>query len=75
MAKLARRDLAAEVTRHSGGTPKERIELALRLSREALELFRATLPAGTSAAAAQDILRRNKISGRRRCRLMETPRA
>ncbi len=72
---LPPRDLAFERSKHFRGTPEERFLLALRLGREALDLYMAALPAGTSLAEARDRLRRNKHRGRRRSALMEASRA
>lgn len=68
------RDLAGEISKHFKGTPEERLELALRLGRRAVELFLATQPPGTTEAQAREILRRNKHRGRRHSRVMEEPR-
>ncbi|MBI1818243.1 MAG: hypothetical protein HYR72_24950 [Deltaproteobacteria bacterium] len=72
MTKLPARDLDAEVAKHFHGTPAERIQLALRLGQEALQLFMATLPPGTTIVEARDRLRRNKHRGRRPSRSMDT---
>ena len=64
MARLPRRDLVSEVAKHFGGTPGERVTAALRLGREALDLFLATQPAGVSRQVARRILQRNKNRGR-----------
>ncbi len=69
--RLPKRDLAVEVAKHFKGTPQERVADALRAGEEALQLFLATLPAGTPREAALDILRRNKHRGRRPSRVME----
>jgi hypothetical protein len=69
--RLPARDLKAEAAKHFRGTPEERLLLAWRLGREALELFLATLPPGTTRADARRILERNKCRGRRPSRLME----
>lgn len=65
MAGLPTRDLAAEAAKHFRGTPGERMEAAMRLGREALDLFLATQPPGTSRQVARLILQRNKHRGRR----------
>lgn len=75
MAQLQPRDLAAEVSKHFAGTPQERIHVALRLGTQAVDLFLATLPAGTPWAVAADTLRRNKHRGRRPSAVMDAPRA
>lgn len=62
---LPPRDLRAEVTRHFRGTPESRILQAWRLGREALDLFLATLPPGTSRAEARRLMQRNTHRGRR----------
>jgi hypothetical protein len=74
MAVFPARDLDQEVAKHFQGTPEERILLALRLGREALELFHATLPPGTSLDEAREILRRNKHRGRRPSAVMDSRR-
>ena len=73
--RLPKRDLAGEVAKHFKGTPAERMALARRAGEGALKLFLATLPAGTTRAAALEIVRRNKHRGRRPSRLMDSPRA
>jgi hypothetical protein len=70
MARSARRDLQTEIEKHFRGTPAERVELALRLGRQALDAFRATLPPGTTRQQARAILQRNKNRGRRPCRVL-----
>ncbi len=72
---LAPRDLAFEQSKHFRHSPEERFLLALRLGREALDLYLAALPAGTSLSRARDQLRRNKHRGRRPSPLMEASRA
>ena len=74
MALLPPRDLQQEVDKHFHVTPGERMLLALRLGREALEVFHATLPPGTTLDEAREILRRNKQKGRRPSKVMEAPR-
>jgi hypothetical protein len=71
LALLPPRDLQQEVAKHFQGTPEERMLLALRLGREALELFHAALPPGTTLDEAREILRRNKQKGRRPSKVME----
>jgi hypothetical protein len=71
MALLPPRDLDQEVAKHFQGTPEERMRLALRLGQEALKLFHATLPPGTTLAEAREILRLNKQRGRRPSKVME----
>ena len=66
-----RRDLDQEASKHFQGTPQERLLLALRLGREALKLFMATLRPGTSEDEAQNMLRRLKHRGRRPSRVMD----
>lgn len=68
---LPPRDLQAEVARHFHGTPESRILLAWRLGREALDLFHATLPPGTSRAEARRIMQRNTRRGRRPSRAFD----
>ena len=47
------------------GTPEERVLAVLRLGDEILELFLATLPAGTTRAAARRLMQLNSHRGRR----------
>jgi hypothetical protein len=68
------RNLDQEVAKHFQGTAEERILLALRLGREALDVFHTTLPPGTTLDEAREILRRNKQRGRRSSKVMEAPR-
>ena len=75
MSTLPPRDLAEEASKHFRGTPEERLLLALRLGRQTLEFFMASLPPETSEDEAREILRRNKHRGRRPSRVMEGPRA
>ena len=72
MARLPRRDLAAEVAKHFRGTAEERVLLALDLGQRALDVFLATLPPGTTRVQAAAITRRNKQRGRRPSGVMET---
>ena len=74
MERIARRDIEAEVAKHFRGAPEERIRQALQLGAQAVDLFAATLPAGTPRAVAADTLRRNKHRGRRRSAVMDAPR-
>jgi hypothetical protein len=69
---LPPRELQAEVARHFHGTPEARILLAWRLGREALDLFQASLPAGTSRAEARRLMQRNTHRGRHRSRAFDT---
>jgi hypothetical protein len=64
VARLPKRDLTAEVAKHFRGTSAERMVTALRLGREALDLFLATQPVGMTRQAARRILQRNKNRGR-----------
>jgi hypothetical protein len=73
MSRLPPRDLQQEVAKHFQDTPEERILLALRLGRETLEIFHATLQPGTTLDEAREILRRNKQKGRRPSKVMEAP--
>jgi len=66
MAKLPPRDLRAEAAKHSAGTSARRALAALRLGEQALELFVATLPAGTDRAEARVRMQRNRHRGRQR---------
>jgi hypothetical protein len=61
-------------TKHFQGTAEERMLNALRLGREALAAFHATLPPGTTLNEAREILRQNKNRGRRPSKVMEGPR-
>jgi hypothetical protein len=65
MTELPERCLSTEVAKHFRGTPGSRIEAALRLGRNVLDLFLATQPPGTSRHAARLILQRNTHRGRR----------
>ena len=47
------------------GTPEERVRTVLRLGDELLDLFLATLPAGTTRASARRLMQRNTHRGRR----------
>jgi hypothetical protein len=70
MPRAPRRDLQTEIAKHFRGTPSERVETALRLGRQALDAFLATLPKGTTREQARAILQRNKNRGRRPCRVL-----
>jgi hypothetical protein len=72
MACLPRRDLAAEVAKHFRGTAEERVLLALDLGQQALDVFLAALPPGSTRLQAAAIARRNKRRGRRPSEVMET---
>ena len=65
MAEFPERDLSTEVAKQFRGTPAERIEVALRLGRDVLDLYLATQPPGISRQLARQILQRDKHSGRR----------
>jgi len=71
MAGMARRDLAEEAAKHFQGTPASRLRAARRLGRRALELFRATLPEGTSLREARLQLAVGRHHGRRRSPAIE----
>ncbi len=71
MPGMARRDLAAEVAKHFQGTPAMRLRAARRLGRRALELFRASLPEGTSLREARLQLQFGRHRGRRRSAAIE----
>lgn len=75
MAVFPRRDLEGEIRKHFHGTPDERLRLALRLGRRALDFFMASLPPAVSRAEAAEILRRNKHRGRRPSKVMEASRS
>lgn len=66
MARLPPRDRCAEVAKHFHGTPANRVLAVLRLGEDALDLFLATLPAGTSRADARALMQRNRHRGRQR---------
>jgi hypothetical protein len=68
---LPPRDLRAEISRQFRGTPEKRILQAWRLGREALDLFLATLPPGTSRAEARRLMQRNTHRGRRPSRAFD----
>lgn len=65
------RDLAAEAEKHFKGTAGERVALALRLGEDAVDLYLAGAPAGTTRAEARRALARAKHAGRRRSAVME----
>lgn len=66
MTRVPLRDLRAEVAKHFRGTPQAGMAAALRLGEQALDLFLATLPAGTTRAEARARMRRTAQYGRRR---------
>lgn len=66
MAKLPPRDLRAELAEHGRGTPAQRVRDVLRIGEQALDLFLATLPEGTTRARARAMMQRNRHPGRRR---------
>ena len=72
--KLGARDLLNEAAKHFKGTPAKRVLEAERLGREALAIFLATQPPGTTFAEARAVLQRNTHRGRHRSAVMETPR-
>ena len=74
MAQLPRRDLNDEVAKHFHGTPEQRILESIRLGRQALDIFLATLPPGTTLAQARALAQRNKHRGRRPSPVMDAPR-
>lgn len=71
MPGTARRDLAEEAAKHFQGTAASRLHAARRLGRRALDLFRATLPEGTSIREARRQLEAVKRRGRRRSAVIE----
>ena len=71
MAMFPPRNLEAEVRKYFSGTPGERIVAALRLGQEALDLFLATLPPGTSRERARRLMQGNTHRGRRPSRVVE----
>jgi len=71
MPKPARRDLAEEAAKHFQGTAASRLRTARCLGRRALDLFRATLPEGTTLREARLQLETVKRRGRRRSAVIE----
>jgi hypothetical protein len=71
MRGTARRDLAEEAAKHFQGTVTSRLRTARRLGRRALDLFRATLPKGTSIREARRQIEAVKRRGRRRSAVIE----
>jgi hypothetical protein len=71
MAMFPPRDLEAEVRKYFSGTAEEPILTALRLGQEALDLFLATLPPGTSRERARSLMQRNTHPGHRPSRVLE----
>lgn len=65
MARLPRRDLASEASKHFHGTAEERMLAARRLGEEALDLYLASQPPGVTREQARRLLQRNKNRGRR----------
>ncbi|HYN42499.1 MAG TPA: hypothetical protein VE129_12020 [Thermoanaerobaculia bacterium] len=62
-----RRDLDAEVAKFFNGTPDERVARALRLGRQGVDVFLASLPPGTPRSVAAEMLDARTRSARRRC--------
>jgi hypothetical protein len=71
MSETARRGLAEEAAKHFQGTAASRLRAARRLGRRALDLFRATLPEGTTLREARLRLEAVKRHGRRRSAVIE----
>jgi hypothetical protein len=71
MPNTGRRDLAEEAAKHFKGTAAARLRTARRLGRRALELFRPTLPQGTTLREARLQLEAVKRRGRRRSAVIE----
>jgi hypothetical protein len=71
MTQLPPRDLRAEVQRHFGGTPEERVLVALQLGEQVLDMFLATQPPGCSREHARRLLQRNRNHGRHRSLAIE----
>lgn len=65
VAMKFRRDLDAEVAKFFKGTPDERVARALRLGRQGVDVFLASLPPGTPRSVAAEMLRARTRSGRR----------
>lgn len=75
MARLAARGLSEEVGKHFAGTPSARVETALRLGEQALDLFLAASPRGMTRRRARAIMQRNRHPGRRRSAVAGVPEA
>ena len=73
MTRLSARDLSEELGKHFAGTPDTRVRAALRLGEQALDLFLATLPRGTTRRRARTIMQRNRHPGRRRSKVAGAP--
>ena len=71
MPGTARRNLAEEAAKHFQGTAASRLRTARRLGRRALDLFRATLPEGTTFREARLQLEAARRRGRRRSGVIE----
>jgi len=71
MPGTARRDLAEEAAKHFQGTAASRLHAARRLGRRALDLFRATLPEGTTLREARLQLEAATRRGRRQSGVIE----
>lgn len=62
---MSGRTLGDEAAKHFRGTPASRLLLARRLGRRAIELYRATLPPGTTFEQARRQLEAKQRRGRR----------
>ena len=71
MTQLPARDLRAELERHFWGTPEQRVLAAVRLGEQALDVFLASQPPGTSRERARRLLQRNRNRGRHRSGAIE----
>jgi hypothetical protein len=66
MASTRRRDLQVERAKFFSGDPAERVETVLWLGEQALDLYLASLPRGTSRCEARARMQRHARFGRRR---------
>jgi hypothetical protein len=71
MAQFLPRSLATELRKHFHGTAGERILTAVRLGQQALDLYLATLPPGTSRADARRTMQRRTHRGRQPSAVMD----
>jgi hypothetical protein len=66
MGTTRRRDLRAELGKFFWGSPEARVEAVLWLGEQALDLYLASLPPGTSRCEARARMQRAAQYGRRR---------
>jgi len=71
MRSVARIHRAADARRLGALSPAERVELALRLGDEDVEIFRSAR--GLDREDALRLLRRTRQAGRRRCSFLDEP--